>query len=187
MKDLIVVAYKNPLRAKEALAELRNLDGDWLVKLDDGVAVIRNYDGKLHVQDSYQMTSHEGAGWGMFLGVLLGGVVAAPFTAGASTVAAAGALAAGAAGGATLGGIIGAADAASTKEDVGLPEDFVNAVAATLQPGDSALFAVVESHAPDQLAQYFRGTGGRIIRTTLTPAQQAHIEAILSENTELIY
>jgi uncharacterized membrane protein len=128
------------------------------------------------------MTHNEGAGWGVLFGSLLGGLVAAPFTGGLSMAAGAGAVATAPIGGATLGGLIGGEDATATKEDAGLPEDFVTAVAAALQPGGSAVFAVVESHDPERLAAHFRGTGGQIIRTTLTPAQQDRIQMILSAN-----
>ena len=180
MKDLIVVAYGNSFSAQATLDGLRSLENDWLVEINDAVAVTRGYDGKLTVQDSYQMTSKQGAGWGVLLGTLLGGLIAAPFTAGASAAVAAGAVAAGVVGGATLGGVVGAADAETTKEDLGLPEDFVDEVSAALTPGDSAIFAVVESYDPKPIAEYFRGTGGKIIRTTLAPWQQDRVQAILS-------
>src|SRR6476661_872698 len=138
MKDLIVVAYDNPGSAQATLDGLRALNDDWVVEINDAVAVIRDYDGNLNVQDSYQITSGEGAGLGVILGGLLGGLVLAPFTGGLSAAAAAGAVAAGAVGGATLGGITGATGAELNKEDLGLPEDFVDDVSAALKPGDSA-------------------------------------------------
>jgi len=53
-----------------------------VVDLKDAVAVYRTKDGRLHVDSSVQPTSTEQAEWGGFLGAILGGLLAAPFTAG---------------------------------------------------------------------------------------------------------
>ncbi len=100
MAELIVVGFKKDMyRASEVLNELLNLNDDWVVDLHDAVAVYRDYKGKLRVDQSYQMTTGEGAAWGGFWGLLIGATLAIPFTAGASAAAAGGALAAGAIGG----------------------------------------------------------------------------------------
>src|SRR5262245_24905669 len=108
MEDLIVVTYNNESKAQETINVLRSLNDNWIVNLYDAVAVSRDINGKLNVDDSYQLTSKEGAGWGILWGTLIGGLVFAPFTGGLSTAAAAGTVAAGAAGGAVLGGLTGA-------------------------------------------------------------------------------
>jgi uncharacterized membrane protein len=109
--------------------------------------------------------------------------VLAPFTGGLSTAAIAGAIGAGAIGGATLGGLAGAALAHKYKEDFGLPEDFVSEVSTQIRPGGSAIFALLGSYdadpGPEYMAGYFRGTGGTIVRTTLTPQQQERVQQIL--------
>src|SRR5208282_3359427 len=121
MPELIVVGFKKDMyRASEVLNELLRLDYDWVVDLHDAVAVYRDYNGKLRVDQSYQMTSGEGAAWGGLMGSLIGLTIAAiPFTGGASAVAA------GAAGGAALGAGAGALDASWWKDDFGIPDDFV--------------------------------------------------------------
>jgi uncharacterized membrane protein len=180
MKDLIVVTYDNQYMAQENLDALRSLNDNWIVYLYDAVAVARDVNGKLDVQDSYQLTTKEGAGWGILWGTLIGGLVFAPFTGGLTAAAAAGTVAAGAAGGAVFGGMSGAVGASLGKEDYGLSEDFVDQVSESIKPGNSAIFALVESRDPDQVAQYFRGTGGTIIRTTLTPQQQDRVQQVLA-------
>jgi uncharacterized membrane protein len=180
MEDLIVVTYDNEYKAQETINVLRSLNDNWIVDLYDAVAVSRDVNGKLNVQDSYQMTSKEGAGWGVLWGTLVGGILAAPFTGGLSTAAAAGAVAASAVGGAALGGLTGAAGATLDKDDFGLSEDFVNQVSQSIKPGNSAIFALVESRNPEQVANFFRGTGGTIIRTSLTPQQQDRVQQVLA-------
>jgi uncharacterized membrane protein len=101
---LIVVGFKKDMyRASEVLNQLQSMNDDWVVDLHDAVAVYRDYNGKLRVDQSYQMTTREGAAWGGLMGSLIGLTLAAiPFTGGASAVAA-GTLAAGAAAGGALG------------------------------------------------------------------------------------
>src|SRR5689334_24071401 len=125
MAELIVVGFKNNMyRASEALNELLAINDDWAIDLHDAVAVYRDYNGKLRVDQSYQMTTGQGAAWGGLMGSLIGLTLAAiPFTGGASAVAA-GALAAGAGAGAALGAGAGAIDAAWWKDEFGIPDDF---------------------------------------------------------------
>jgi uncharacterized membrane protein len=181
MAELIVVGFKKDMyRASEVLNQLLALDDDWVVDLHDAVAVYRDYSGKLRVDQSYQMTTGEGAGWGGFWGLLIGATLAIPFTAGASAAAAAGALAAGAAGGAALGAGAGAIDAESWKDEFGIPDDFVQRVGVLIQPGDSEIYAILRVGNPDIVADQFRGYGGTILRTTLSGDQQAKVERVLA-------
>src|SRR6476619_6197783 len=178
MAELIVVGFKKDMsRASEALNMLQEMNTGWIVDLSDAVAVYRDYKGKLRVDQSYQMTTKEGAGWGGLFGGLIGAMLAAPFTGGASVAAV---LAAGSLSGVALGAAAGAIDASSWKEDYGISEDFVQRVGTMVQPGDSAIFALLRTIDPDLVAAQFKGYGGTILRTTLNPVQQAKVEATLS-------
>ena len=73
MAELIVVGFKKDMyRASEVLNDLSRLNDDWVVDLHDAVAVYRDYEGKLRVDQSYQMTTGEGAGWGALWGLMIG-------------------------------------------------------------------------------------------------------------------
>jgi uncharacterized membrane protein len=181
--ELIVVGFKKDMyRASEVLNQLLALNDDWVVDLHDAVAVYRDYNGKLRVDQSYQMTTGDGAALGGLWGLLIGATLAIPFTAGASAAAAAGAMAAGAIGGTALGAGLGAADASSWKEEFGIPDEFVQRVGALIQPGDSAIYAILRTADPDIVADQFRGYGGTILRTTLSRDQQAKVEKVLSKS-----
>jgi uncharacterized membrane protein len=182
MAELIVVGFKNQMyRASEVLNELLSMNDDWVLDLHDAVAVYRDFNGKLRVDQSYQMTTGQGAALGGLWGLLIGATLAIPFTGGASAAAAAGAIAAGAAGGTALGAGFGALDAESWKDEFGIPEDFVQEVSVLIQPGDSAIYAILRVGNPDIVADQFRGYGGTILRTTLSPDQQAKVEKVLSK------
>jgi len=177
MAELIVVGFKKDMyRASEVLNTLQEMNDNWVVDLNDAVAVYRDYKGKLRVDQSYQATTAEGAGWGALVGGMLGALIAAPFTGGASVAAV---LAAGSLSGVALGATAGAIDAESWKEDYGISDDFVQQVGTMVQPGDSAIFALLRSLDPDLVAAQFKGYGGTILRTTLNPVQRAKVEAKL--------
>ena len=179
MAELIVVGFKKDMyRASEVLNTLQEMNENWVVDLHDAVAVYRDYSGKLRVDQSYQMTTGEGAAWGGLLGGMIGAMLAIPFTAGASAVAAA-ALATGAVSGTALGATAGALDAESWKADYGISDEFVQRVGTMVQPGDSAIFALLRSLDPELVAAQFKGYGGTILRTTLDPLQRAKVEATL--------
>lgn len=181
MAELIVVGFKNQMyRASEVLNELLSMNDDWAVDLHDAVAVYRDFNGKLRVDQSYQLTTGQGAALGGMWGMLIGATLAIPFTGGASAAAAAGAIAAGAAGGTALGAGFGALDAESWKDEFGIPEDFVQEVSVLIQPGDSAIYAILRVGNPDIVADHFKGYGGTILRTTLSPEQEARVEKVLS-------
>jgi len=178
MAELVVVGFKKDLhRASEALNMLQDLNTGWTVDLSDAVAVYRNYNGKLRVDQSYQMTTGEGAAWGGLFGGLIGALIAAPFTGGASAAAAL--VAASSFSGVALGATFGAIDAATWKEDYGISEDFVDRVSVLVQPGDSAIFVLARTISPDLLADAFRGYGGTVLRTSVNDAQRSRIEATL--------
>jgi len=181
MAELIVVGFKKDMyRASEVLNTLQDMNDDWVVDLHDAVAVYRDYQGKLRVDQSYQMTTGEGAAWGGLFGGLLGALIAAPFTAGASAAAAGAALAAGSLSGVALGATAGAIDADSWKEDFGISDDFVQRVGTMVQPGDSAIFALLRTLDPDLVAAQFQGYGGTILRTTLSSEQRDRVERTLA-------
>src|SRR4029453_3626394 len=177
MAELIVVGFKKDMyRASEVLNTLKNMNNSWVVDLHDAVAAYRDYNGKLRGDQSYQMTTGEGAAWGGRLGGCSAARVPLPSPAGARAGAA---VAAAATSGVALGPTAGAIDAETWKEDYGISDDFVQRVGTMVQPGDSAIFALLRSLDPDLVAAQFKGYGGTILRTTLTPEQRAKVETTL--------
>lgn len=180
MSNLIVVGFKNDrYKANEVLYKLRRLDEDWAIYLDDAVAVYRGYDGDLRVDQSYQLTTGEGAAWGTLWGSLIGLTLAIPFTAGATAPAAA--VAAGTLSGAAVGAATGAVSAKWWKEDYGISEDFVRDVGVMIQPGDSAIFVLANGN-PDRAKSEFEGLGGKVLMTSVSEEQKAKIEKVLNQN-----
>lgn len=180
MYNFVAVGFKGTHRASEVLGQVQELNDRWAVDLRDAVAVYRGENGKLHLDQSVQPTEREGAAWGGLLGGMLGALIAAPFTAGMSVAAAAGAVGAGSLALGVPGAVIGADDAATWKETYGIPEDFVRQVSGMLEPGQSAVFVLVESGDPERVAERFRGYGGTVLRTTLSPEKAAKLQELLT-------
>ena len=141
--NLMVVGFHGKHRASEVLGQVEQLTYDWSLQLKDGVAAYRTDDGRLRIDQSIQPTTKEGAGYGVFIGSMIGALLAAPFTGGLSAAAAATALGAGAATAGSIGGAIGYEDADTFKREYGISDEFVKEVGGLIQPGDSAVFAVV--------------------------------------------
>jgi len=180
MSNLVVIGFKDDaFRASQVLDKLLALDDRWVIDLRDAVAVYRDYRGELRLDQSFQMSTGEGAGWGLFWGSLIGGLLAMPFTAGASVAAAAGTMAAGVVAGGTLGAVGGAIDADWWKDEFGISESFVRDMGRMIGRGDSAIFMLLRSADPEQVARQLAPYGGKLLWTTLTAEQEAKLQSIL--------
>ena len=184
MSELIVAEFeKNKYPASDVLHALRQRDVERVIDLEDAVAVYRNYDGTLHVEESSGVTASEGAAWGALSGSFIGAILAIPFAVGASVGAVVSMLAFGALIGIALGATAGAIDASWSREDASVDSAFVREVSTPLQPGDSAIFALISESYPDLVAEQFKGYGGKVRRSSLTPLQGAELERYLRDRS----
>jgi uncharacterized membrane protein len=179
MSELIVVGFHGKHRAAEVLDELVQLSTEYVIVLQDAVAAYRRDNGTLRIDQSLNPTEREGAGVGGLFGLLVGGLLAAPFTAGASAAAAAAAVGVSAAAGGTIGAVAGGDDAIDWKERFGISDEFVRQVGGMIQPGDSAVFALIRTADPALVAEQFRGYGGKVLRTTLPPWRESRLQQTL--------
>jgi len=176
MSDLIVVGYHGKHRAAEVLDQLQQLDSEWTIDLEDGVAAYRRENGRFRVEQSLNFTGKEGATLGATIGLAVGAVLAAPFTGGASTAIAAMAIGTSAATAGTIGGVVGADHAVDWKERFGISDEFVKNVGDMIQPGDSAVFALLTTAHRDAATQHFARYGGTVLYTTLNPVDAAKLQ-----------
>ena len=180
MNNLTVVSFHGRHRAEEVLDALEQLNEDWVVDLEDAVAVYRNENGTLRIADSLHPTEGQGADIGGSLGIVIGSLLLAPFTGGLSTGAAAATVAGGAVAGGALGAAAGAGDAEDWREEFGISDEFIDRVGGMVKIGDSAIFALIRSADIVALTRYFEGWGGTIISTTLKPSQAAYAQETLT-------
>ena len=67
MAELIVVAFDDPNKADEVLHELRTLQREYLIDLEDAVVAVRRPDGKVQLKQSVNLvgtTAASGGLWG---------------------------------------------------------------------------------------------------------------------------
>jgi uncharacterized membrane protein len=53
-------------------------------------------------------------------------------------------------------------------------------LAATMQPGSSVLFILVRQSTPDKVLEEIQGTGGKVLKTSLSHEDEAKLQAALS-------
>jgi uncharacterized membrane protein len=53
-------------------------------------------------------------------------------------------------------------------------------LAATMTPGSSTLFVLVTKSTPDKVLEELKGTGGRILKTSLPNEDEAKVQAALN-------
>lgn len=160
MSNLIVIGYDDIHKAAEVKLTLLKLQQDYLIDLEDAVVAIKKPDGKIQLNQSMNLTAF-GATEGTFWGLLIGAMFLSPFF--------------GAAIGAASGAIAGALS------DVGINDSFMKELSATLKPGTSALFVLVKSSTPDKVAEKLQGTGGTLIKTSLSHDDETKLQKVLSE------
>lgn len=144
MSDLIVVTFANVEDAKKLRADLRKLERDGALGLNDAAVIAKDADGKVNVHDEVDKSVWIGALAGGLLGTVLSFVF--PLVG----------LVIGAGGGALVGKSL----------DMGVDKDFIRDVSNALTPGSSALFVVVSSGIDAAIAA-IRPYQGTLYQTTL--------------------
>jgi len=159
MSTLVVVSYDNVYKAEEVRMTLRKLQKDYLIDLEDAVVAVKDDAGKVKLNQAINLTA-AGAVSGGFWGALIGMIFMMPLL------------------GAAVGAGAGAASGALT--DVGIDDTFMKELAASMNAGTSVLFVLARKATPDKVLEELRGTGGRILKTSLTHEDEAKLQAALS-------
>ena len=158
MSTLIVIAYPDLLQAEEVRLKLRKLQRDYLIDLEDAVVATKDAGGKIKLHQAVNLTTAGMASGGLW-GALIGLIFLNPllgFAVGASAGALSGKLA-----------------------DYGINDQFMKDLAASLTSGSSALFVLVRKATPDKVLAELEGTGGKLLKTSLSDADEAKLQAAL--------
>lgn len=159
MSTLVVVAYDDKYKAEEVRLMLRKMQQDYLIDLEDAVVAVKDEQGKVKLQQSVNMTA-AGAVSGGFWGTLIGLIFMMPLLG----------LAAGAAAGAVSGALT----------DVGIDDKFMKNLAETMKNGSFVLFVLVRKVTADKVLEQLAGTGGTVLKTSLTHEDEQKLQAALS-------
>lgn len=158
MSNLVVIGFDNELQAEEVRLKLLKLQREYLIDLEDAVVAVRKPDGKVKLNQAVNLTA-AGAASGGFWGVLIGSIFLSPLFG----------LAVGAAAGAISGAL----------SDIGIDDNFMKELASTMKPGSSALFVLVRKATPDKVLEEVQGSGGTVLKTSLTHEKEAKLQAAL--------
>ncbi|MDD1613522.1 MAG: DUF1269 domain-containing protein [Methylococcaceae bacterium] len=161
MSTLVVVGYKDIHKAEEVRLQLLKLQRDYLLDLEDAVVVVKSAEGKVKLHQIFNLTS-AGAITGGFWGSLVGLMFLNPLL------------------GLAVGASAGAVSGALT--DVGIDDNFMKELGATMTPGSSSLFVLLRNAtaAPDKVLEELKGTGGIILKTSLSHEDEAKLQAALN-------
>jgi uncharacterized membrane protein len=88
--------------------------------------------------------------------------------------------------GLAAGSVIGGATGALTGSllDFEISDDFVRQVGRRLGPNSSALFLLLRRMNPEEVLRELRGSGGHVLLSTLSQAQEARLEEALSRHRD---
>ena len=159
MNTLVVIGYDTPYKAEEVRLMVWKMQKEYLIDLADAVVAIKDAQGKVQLHQALNVTA-AGAVSGGFWGSLIGLIFLNPLL------------------GLAVGAAAGAASGALT--DVGIEDTSMKELAATMKPGSSALFVLVRKSTPDKVLEELAGTGGRVLRTSLSHDDEAKLQAALN-------
>ena len=159
MSTLVVIGYEDQFKADEVRLTLLKMQKDYLIDMEDAVVAVKDPKGKITLHQAVNLTA-AGAVSGGFWGALIGLIFLNPLL--------------GMAVGATAGAVSGALT------DLGIDDKFMKELAATMKPGSSVLFVLVRKVTPDKVLEEIKGSGGKILRTSLSHEDEAKLQAALS-------
>jgi uncharacterized membrane protein len=159
MSTLVVVGYDDPFQAEEVRTKLRRMQKEYLIDLEDAVVAVKDKAGKVKLHQPVNLTA-AGAASGGFWGMLIGMLFLNPLA------------------GFAVGAAAGAASGALT--DIGINDDFMKQLAATLKPDSSALFVLVRQLTADKVLEELAGTGGKVLKSSLSHESETKLQEALS-------
>jgi len=162
MSTLVVIEYDDPFKAEEIRLALMKMRKDYLIDLEDAVVAVKDQKGKVRLHQAVNVTA-AGAMSGGFWGALIGLIFLNPLL------------------GLAIGAAAGAVSGALT--DVGINDKFMKDLAGAMKPGSSTLFVLVRKATPDRVLDELKGTGGTVLRTSLSHEDEAKLQAALNAAT----
>src|SRR5580704_7162363 len=140
MANLIVVGFNNEADAFEMRAALAKMQVQYLIEMEDAVVVTRDANGKVQLHQAVNLTA-AGAVSGAFWGMLIGMIFLNPL----------------------LGAALGAGSGALSGKlsDIGINDQFMKELGATLTAGTSALFVLVRKSTPDKVLEALKPFAGK--------------------------
>ena len=158
--NLIVIGFNNEADAFEMRAALAKLQTQYLIEMADAVVVTRDAKGNVQLHQAFNLTA-AGAVSGGFWGMLIGMLFLNPI----------------------VGAVVGASSGAVSGKltDIGINDQFMKDLGATITPGTSALFVLVRKATPDKVLEGLKPFAGkgRVLQTSLTKDKEEELRAFI--------
>ncbi len=158
MSDLVVIGYDDMFKADEVLLTLARLQKEHLIDLEDACVVVRDEKGKIKLKQAHNLTAAGAMGGGMW-GMLIGLIFLHPLL------------------GLVAGGAAGALS--GSMSDIGIDDEFIKELGATLDKGTSALFILVRQSTPDKVVPEIKPFGGKVLQTSLSIEDETKLKEML--------
>ncbi len=158
MSDLIVIGYPDEQTAPRVWDEVRKLENDYLIDLEDAAVVIHKADDKFEIRTAHNPVAGQ-TFWGLFWGFLVGLIFLVPLF--------------GIAVGAATGAIFGAI------EKTNITRDFRDRVRDLVKPGTSAIMLIVRKVTTDKVEDALKPYGGTVLKTSLTREDETRLQEAL--------
>ncbi|MEN5083346.1 DUF1269 domain-containing protein [Bosea sp. TWI1241] len=159
MSDLVVIVYPTEAKAEEMRLKLFDLQKQYLIQIGDAAIAVMHDDGKVKLNQLLNTTAL-GAASGGFWGLLIGAIFLMPIF------------------GAAIGAASGALGGALT--DYGVNDQFMKELSSSLQPGNAALFVLVQKVTGDKVLEAIKGSGGVVMKTSLDHTQEQKLRDALA-------
>lgn len=156
--QLVVAAFQEEKAAKEALATLKEAKKAGLIKIENAAVLRKDEKGKLHIKETQDMGGGKGAAFGGVAGAAIG-LIAGP------------ALVVPAAVGALVGGLT------AKLRDTGFSNQRLEKLGEGLQPGSSAIVAVVEHTWVDKVEEALAEAEADVMTAEIKADIAAQLEA----------
>jgi uncharacterized membrane protein len=155
VRQLVVLTFDDMATAEEVHESLVKTKNQGLITIDDAAVVVKDQDGKVHVDNQVARGTWISTAVGGGLGLLIGSIFF-PL----------GGLVLGLAGGALV----------AKSMDLGVDGKFVDEISDKIQPGTSALFVLVEDVNTDAILALLRNYEGHVLQTTLDSETEASLK-----------
>jgi len=151
MSTLIAIVYPTEAKAEEVRQRLLEMQKEYLIKMGDAVIATKTDGGKVKLNQLVNTTA-AGAASGSFWGLLIGVLFLNPLL------------------GVAVGAASGAIGGALT--DVGINDDFMKQLSANLDPGNAALFVLIQEMTEDKVLKQISAFGGVVLKTSLDETKE---------------
>ena len=162
MSNLVAIVYPSEAKAEEVRQRLFKLQNEYLIKFTDAVIAVKTEAGPVRAEPACKYYR----GWrgvGKFLGAFDRGSLLNPII------------------GVALGAASGALSRALT--DYGINNSFMKELAEKLQPGNAALFVLIQEMTADKVLREIQDAGGTVLKTSLDNSKEKLLREALAKAT----